>query len=171
MPVPFSQTTRALQADHGRFSRLTLGLAIFLLFLWSYWFFAASIHHYVRSEKIELSQAEQPTWKIPQGGKRAIAYNNYTLRAYFSPADLQQIKPGQQARLLLLSPDTLPRRPLTTRVEQLEPLSGAVYVRLEIPAKPSGLLAGATLESMEIAVSQQTPAAFLFHTARRAARR
>lgn len=166
--IPFSQTTRAFQADHGRYSRVTLGLALLVLVLWAYWFFTASTYHYVSSNQrhIELTQEDQPTWKIGKGENRAAAYHRYTVRAYFAPADFLQIAPGQKARLLLTSADTLPRRALTIKVHRLDPVANAAEGRLELRADIAASLGGASIKRMEVAVSQQTPAAFLFHTAR-----
>ena len=101
---------RALQADHGRYSRLTLGLAIIVLLLWVYWFFAASTYSYVSSKHIEITQGDQPVWKIAKGENRATAYHRYDVRAYFDLSDFYQIKLGQKTRLMLTSSDTLPRR-------------------------------------------------------------
>ena len=166
--VPFSQTVRALQADHGRYSRMTLGLAVIVLLLWGYWFFTAATYHYVSSNQrhIELTQEDQPTWKIGKGERRAAAYYQYTVRAYFEPADFYQIAVGQKARLFLSSSDTLPRRALTVMVESVDPVVNAVEGLLELRTDIAESLAGASIERMEIAVSHQTPAAFLFHTAR-----
>jgi hypothetical protein len=166
MPVPFSQTTRALQADHGRLSRLTLGFAVVMLLLWGYWLFNAPTYQYVSSKKIQITQADQPTWKIPKGEKRIAAYERYDVLAFFQTADVRRIKRGQKARLMLSSSDTLPRRALISRVDRVDSAIDAVHVRLEIRADAFGLLAGATLESVEIAVARRTPAAFLFQTAR-----
>jgi hypothetical protein len=166
MPIPFSQTTRALQADHGRLSRLTLSFAAVMLLLWGYWMLNASTYQYVSSKKIQITQEDQPTWKIPKEKKRIAAYERYDVRASFQPAEVRRIKLGQKARLMLSSSDTLPRRALISRVNRVESSTNSVHVRLEIRADVTGRLAGATLESVEIAVARQTPAAFLFHTAR-----
>ncbi len=164
--IPFSQTMRALQADHGRYSRLTLSLAIIVLLLWGYWFFTASTYHYISSKHIEITQGDQPVWKIAKGENRAAAYHRYDVRAYFDPSDFHQIKLGQKTRLMLTSSDTLPRRALTAKVDRVDPVNKTVDVQLELRVETAESLAGATLERMEIAVSHQTPAAFLFHTAR-----
>jgi hypothetical protein len=165
--IPFSQTTRALQADHGRYSRLTLGLALVVLVLWGYWFFTASIYHYVSSNQqhIEITPGDQPFWKIGKGENRAAAYHRYTVRAYFDPVDFYKIAPEQRARLLLTSADTLPRRALTVTVQRVDPVANAAEGLLELRRDIAASLAGASVERMEIAVSHQTPAAFLFHTA------
>ncbi len=166
--VPFSQTIRALQADHGRYSRMTLGLGLIVLVLWGYWFFTASTFHYISSNQrhIELTQEDQPIWKIGKGERRAAAYYQYMVRAYFEPADFYQIAAGQKARLFITSSDTLPRRALTVVIDSVDPVINAVEGQLELRTDIAKSLAGASIERMEIAVSHQTPAAFLFHTAR-----
>jgi hypothetical protein len=166
--IPFSQTTRALQADHGRHSRLILGLGFIVLALWGHWFFTASTYHYVSSNQrhIEIVQEDQPTWKIGKGENRAAAYYRYTVRAYFSRKDFYQITPGQKARLLLTSSETLPRRALVIKVQRVDPIAHAAEGQLELRKDIAASLGGASVERMEIAVSRQTPAAFLFHTAR-----
>ncbi len=166
--IPFIQTTRALQADHGRYSRLTLSLALVVLVLWGYWFFTASTYHYVSSNQrhIEIAQEDQPIWKIGKGENRAAAYHRYTVRAYFDPADFYQIAAGQKALLLLTSADTLPRRALTVKVHRVDPVANVAEGQLELRRDIAASLAGASIERMEIAVSHQTPAAFLFYTAR-----
>ncbi|CAK8718509.1 HlyD family secretion protein [Candidatus Electrothrix laxa] len=164
--IPFSQTMRALQADHGRYSRLTLSLAVVVLLLWGYWLFTAATYHYISSKDIEITLGDQPVWKISKGEKRAVAYHRYAVRAYFNPSDFYQIKLGQKTRLMMTSLDTLPRRALTAKVDRIDPVNKTVDVQLELRAEAAKSLAGATVERMEIAVSHQTPAAFLFHTAR-----
>ncbi|MCI5119650.1 MAG: hypothetical protein D3908_00325 [Candidatus Electrothrix sp. AUS4] len=131
---------------------------------WGWWFFSAPAYRYVSSTKIEITRDEQPVWRIPEGGERPEAYDCYNLSVFFSPSDFRKIKPGQKAFLTVGSTDTLPWRPFTAQVETLDPSGGRVNLRLEIPVKVSSQLAGVTLEKVEIAVSQQTPASFLFHT-------
>ncbi|MCI5124127.1 MAG: hypothetical protein D3925_06525, partial [Candidatus Electrothrix sp. AR5] len=129
--IPFSQTMRALQADHGRYSRLTLSLAIVVLLFWGYWFFTASTYHYVISKHIEITRGDQPAWKIAKGEHRAAAYHRYAVRAYFDPSDFYQIKLGQKTRLMLTSSNTLPRRALTAKVDGIDPVNKTVDVQLE----------------------------------------
>ncbi len=166
MAVPFAQTTRARHADQGRISRSVLGFAVVLLLLWGLWFFTASTYQYVTSKKIEIIRKQQPSWKIPEGDKRAEAYVRYMLRISFPHSDLKRIKTGQQVRLTVRSTDTLPWHPFLTRVDRVDRKSGMVHARLEIPADVAARLAGVALEKVEIAVFRQTPASFLFHNNR-----
>ncbi|MCI5224949.1 MAG: hypothetical protein D3924_20340, partial [Candidatus Electrothrix sp. AR4] len=149
MPIPFSQTTRALQADHGRLSRLTLSFAVVILLLWGCWFFYASTYQYVNSKNIYVTQADQPIWKIPKGKNRTAAYERYNVQAFFQPADFRRIKLGQKVRLLLSNSDTLPRRTLAATVSRVDSTLNAVHVPLDIQSDASQLLDGATLERME----------------------
>ena len=164
MAVPFAQTTRALYADRGHLSLSALFFSVVLLGCWGVWFFSAPTYRYVSSTKIKITRDEQPVWRIPAGGERPEAYECYNLSVFFPPADLRRIKPGQKALLRVGSPDTLPWRPFTSRVEGVDPAAGRVDLRLELPAEVSSLLADVTLEKVEIAVSRQTPASLLLHT-------
>ncbi|XCN71410.1 MAG: hypothetical protein Q3M24_13930 [Candidatus Electrothrix aestuarii] len=164
--IPFSQTRRALQADQGRYSRLTLGFALVVMLLWGYWFFTASTPQYISTQKIKITQGDQPVWRIAPGENRAAAYYRYTVQAYFTPEDFQQISSGQQMRLLLTRSGSLSERVLAAQVDRMEPVHNAIEADLELRMEIAEMLAGATLERLDIAVTQQTPAAFLFHTAR-----
>ncbi len=166
MAAPFSQTIRALHADKGQISRSILGLSIMLLLLWGIWFFTASTSQYVTSKKIEIIRKQQPTWKIPEDDKRAKAYVRYMLRVSFPHSDFKRIKAGQQVRLTVRSTDTLPWRPFLTRVDKVDPKNRAMYALLELPAKIADQLDGVAVDKVEVAVSRQTPASFLFHTNR-----
>jgi multidrug resistance efflux pump len=164
MATPFSQTAQALQADQGRFSLLSLGAAVVILLLWCWWLFYAPVYLYASSSELHVTSAEQPTWKLPEGGQRPRAYQQYEVRAQFKATDTAQIKAGQPAKLFLSSSDTLPRRPLPAIVDQVQADDGLVFLKLELPQDTSAeTLAGATIERAEIAIAKTSPVNFLLH--------
>ncbi len=162
MPTPFSHTAQALQADQGRFSLLSLGVAVVILLLWSCWLFYAPVYLYASSSELHMISAEQPTWKLSEGSQRPRAYQQHEVQAQFTSADAAQIKVGQPAKLFLRSSDTLPRRPLPATVAQVQKDKGLVSLKLELPQAKT--LAGATIERAEIAVAKTSPVNFLLHT-------
>lgn len=165
MPTPFSQTAQALQADQGRFSLLSLTVAVVILLLWCGWLFYAPVYLYASSTQLHLISAEQPTWKLSEGSQRPRAYQQHEVQAQFTPADAAQIKVGQAAKLFLRSADTLPRRPLSATVEQVQADKGLVSLKLEMPQDTSAkVLAGTTVERAEIAIAKTSPVNFLLHT-------
>ena len=166
MAVPFTQTIRALRADQGHLSLSILSFSVVLLVLWILWLFAAPTYRYVSSSKIEITLEDQPTWKIPEDGQRSEAYYVYNLKTFFAPSDFKEIKPGQKALLMLSSTDTLPWRPFISQVDRIDRKNRVVYIQLEMPVEISDMLAGVSLDKVEIAVSRQTVASFLFHTVR-----
>jgi hypothetical protein len=165
MATPFSQTAQALQADQGRFSLLSLGVAVLVLLLWSCWLFYAPIYLYASSSQVHVAMAEQPVWKLPEGSGRPTAYQQYEVAVKFKPTDIVKIKVGQIAKLFLKSSDTLPRRPLTAKVAEVQEDKGLVSLQLELSQKTSkNILAGSTIERAEIAIAKTSPVNFLLHT-------
>jgi len=73
--IAFARTTRALQADDFRGSKLSLAIAVILLAAWTWWMLAARVPQYESTTNVRLESG------------RAIAY--------FSSTD--QIRPGQTA--------------------------------------------------------------------------
>ena len=63
------------------------------------------------------------------------------------------------AKVILNSSDTLPRRSLLTKITKVK--SDSVYADLEIPKNSANPLLNTTKIELQVAISQQTPAAFI----------
>ena len=75
--IAFARTLRALDADDFRASTLGLLVAAILLAAWTWWAFAARVPQYESSSNVRIESG------------RAIAY--------FPPAAIERIHPGQPA--------------------------------------------------------------------------
>ena len=164
MSIAFSQTVQALQADQGRFSLLSLSVAVAIMLLWCVWLLYAPIYLYASSSQLRVTSVEQPTWKLPSGGQRPAAYKQYEIRVQFKPTDADQIKAGQPAKLHLSSADTLPRGPLAAEIKHVDSQDGVVVLLLELPAdQADSLLGGAKIERADVAIGTTSPLHFLMH--------
>jgi hypothetical protein len=95
--IAFARTTRALQADDFRGSKLSLAIAVILLAAWTWWMLAARVPQYESTTNVRLESG------------RAIAY--------FSSTD--QIRPGQTA-FVALGDETVAARVQNVTGDQAE---------------------------------------------------
>lgn len=165
MPISFPQTTRALQADQDKISLLALVFMLIMLTVWGIWLFTAKIHSYASSQQFELSRHPHPKWLEIDGSRRAIPFTQYTIQANFKPEDAKKIEPGQTAKIILESTSTLPMRPLTSSVRNVFPQTGNVELAISIPGNEPDPFQQGKLSRLDVAVTSQTPLAFLFHMA------
>ena len=165
MPISFPQTTRALQSDQDKISLFALAFMLIMLAVWGIWLFTAQIHSYTSSQQLELNRNPHPKWLEINGNRRAVPFTQYTIQAHFDPEDVQKIESGQTAKIVLESNTTLPMRPLTSSVKNVFPQTGNVELEINIPGNESDPFDQAKLARLDVAVSSQTPLAFLFHLA------
>ncbi len=165
MSISFSRTAAALHAD--RFETLVrfgmiAGLVIILC--WLLWFFNGTVYHYLKSESSTITLEPQPVWRLDDQQSHIIPYQRYTIIAHFSKADLSHIEKGQQAALYFSGDETLPNRPFTTTVDQVNSKQGTATLHLEVRRdNPTSPGSDAQAPEVEVAVASETPAAFLFH--------
>jgi len=163
MSISFPETTRSLQADKNLRILLWLSMAMFIFALWFFWFFGASVAHYVSSQSVEMVLQPQRVWKIPEGERRPIAHRRYLLSAEFSMENIQKIAPGQTVKIFLHNKDTLPHRALLSHVALIKSELKKIKVLLDIPADSLDPLLDARVKQLNVAIFAQSPAAILFH--------
>ncbi len=169
MATPFSSTTHALANDpYQNLTRIGLFVALILMLAWGIWFLFGTIHHYVNSQSARIERQPQPVWRIPPGSNVTTAFRRYTIEAYFLPKDFQRIRVGQEAAVYFTDHSTLPPRPFVTHIESLDSKTGRVRLYIEIPEEKDRA-DEPPLQSpqVEVAVYDESPAAFLLHTVTR----
>lgn len=167
MPVPFSQTTRALQSDNGLLIYFSLGLVILLVSLWLYWFFTANIYRYASSQTFTIEMEPFPAWKHMRDGYSGrmipVASKKYRIEAPISSFDLGQIRTGQKIKLSLISPGTLPRRALELEAYAIDPVKRQLQAYFSAPYNHSDPFYGINPDSLQVAIDQQSPAEFVWY--------
>ncbi|MBF0379987.1 MAG: hypothetical protein HQL69_03160 [Magnetococcales bacterium] len=162
MAIPFSETTRSLNADKNTFISLWLVFSALILFLWGAWFFAGSIYHYVGSQRVTITKEPHPTWRLDDNKGLVKPYHRYLVETQFDKEDLSLIHPGQRISIHTDNSSATSQSPYSSLIEKVDQKSGLVQTILEIPADKPPQLTGLSTRA-EVTVSQQTPAAFMFH--------
>lgn len=122
--IAFARTLRALDADDFRASKLGLLVAAILLAAWTWWAFATRVPQYESSSNVRIESG------------RAIAY--------FPPAVLARIHPGQPA--VIRSENSR----IAAQVRSIAP----DHVELALPPNPQSPIP----TSVDIEVSRVSPA-------------
>jgi hypothetical protein len=82
MSIPFTQSMHSLHVDHGRFSLLSVSVAIVLVLLWGLWFFIPSVTIYATGNLVKINR-------------------DGNLVAQFASHDRDRLQPGQAAKIRL----------------------------------------------------------------------
>ena len=73
MPTPFTHTTRAIAAEHGRGPLLAITTGLLVLAAWAIWFFSADITVYRTSERAHLKQSNNTVQIAAQRAGKVVA--------------------------------------------------------------------------------------------------
>jgi hypothetical protein len=142
MAIPFTRSTRSM--NHDRFLPSLVGLILIslVLILWMSWFFTGQLSVYTSAAN----------YKIREDGM---------LLANFPAASLAQIKPGQQAELILPAQNGKNSQPIQAEVMNLPASAGEpVEIYLFGAELPEGTPAG----QLKILTGKITPAAIIWNS-------
>ena len=142
MAIPFTRSTRSM--NHDRFLPSLIGIILIslVLILWITWFFTGQLSIY----------ASAANYKVREDGM---------LLANFSAASLAQIKPGQQAELILPAQNGKSSQPVQAEVMNLPAAAGEP---VEIYLLGDELAAGTPAGQLKILTGKITPAAIIWNS-------
>jgi len=165
MALPFSQSTRSLQADRGTSSLVGLAIALIVLLLWALWLFGASITRYETGTIVGISRegrivaqfSAETANQIQQGQNAYIRLQSMNVGSAF-PATSQQsggAVPAVVANILLpISDDSFqvtlsPQDDIRAFMASGQPLVGEVAVEVE-RVSPALLIAHASGQFIDL---------------------
>ena len=149
MSIPFSRSTRSLQADSYRPTIIGLFISITLLVLWTAWFLFA---------KVPVTETSQAIVNVDQN----------VVTAVYPLAVGEMIQPGQNATLLVRQNDSAEEQLVPAEVINVDFRGGNGQVQIEFYALqplPTNASSQPIVSGAEIAVSFVSPALLVIDAA------
>lgn len=160
MSIAFNQTTHSLAKAQDK-SWLSLALAILLLLLWLWWFVFGAIANVIAAQTVSVSAQAQPLWEMQ--GRRVVAYQQYAVDSVVDKEQIANIEMGQPVAITLRGSPTLPLLPLLATVDEIDLAQLRVRSYIVLSPDAPALDSEDISVNVEIELSSQSPAAWLFH--------